>query len=82
MYYDVASFIILCYVPKVKKHIFIFVSAPIIFMVNMMPSSLNALSSYGTYLAWIDMGFVVLAPLLVFIVYKIKRRNGRNETPS
>ena len=28
------------------------------------------------------MGFVVLAPLLVFIVYKIKRRNGRNETPS
>ena len=41
-------------------------------MVNMIPSSLNALSSYGTYLAWIDMGFVVLAPLLVLIVYKIK----------
>ena len=51
-------------------------------MVNMIPSSLNALSSYGTYLAWIDMGFVVLAPLLVLIVYKIKRRNGGNETPS
>ena len=51
-------------------------------MVNMIPSSLNALSNYGTYLAWIDMGFVVLAPLLVFIVYKIRRRNGRNETPS
>ena len=82
MYYDVASLLFCAMFPKVKKHIFIFVSAPIIFMVNMMPSSLNALSSYGTYLAWIDMGFVVLAPLLVFIVYKIKRRNGRNETPS
>ena len=82
MYYDVASLLFCAMFPKVKKHIFIFVSAPIIFMVNMIPSSLNALSNYGTYLAWIDMGFVVLAPLLVFIVYKIRRRNGRNETPS
>lgn len=82
MYYDVASLLFCAMFPKVKKHIFIFVSAPIIFMANMIPSSLNALSSYGTYLAWIDMGFVVLAPLLVLIVYKIKRRNGGNETPS
>lgn len=51
-------------------------------MVNMIPSNLDSLSHYGTYLAWIDMGFVVLAPLLVLIVYKIKRRNGGNETPS
>ncbi|WP_257129794.1 GerAB/ArcD/ProY family transporter, partial [Bacillus cereus] len=82
MYYDVASLLFCAMFPKVKKHIFIFVSAPIIFMANMIPSSLNALSSYGTYLAWIDMGCVVLAPLLVLIVYKIKRRNGGNETPS
>ncbi|TCJ79469.1 UNVERIFIED_ORG: spore germination protein [Bacillus cereus] len=82
MYYDVASLLFCAMFPKVKKHIFIFVSAPMIFMLNMIPGNLNTLSNYGTYLAWIDMGFVVLAPLLVFIVYKIKRRNGRNETPS
>ncbi|MFJ8220358.1 MULTISPECIES: endospore germination permease [Bacillus cereus group] len=82
MYYDVASLLFCAMFPKVKKHIFIFVSAPMIFVLNMLPGNLNTLSNYGTYLAWIDMGFVVLAPLLVFIVYKIKRRNGRNETPS
>lgn len=82
MYYDVASLLFCAMFPKVKKHVFIFVSAPIIFMVNMIPGNSNDLSSYGTYLAWIDMGFVVSAPLLVFIVYKIKRRNGGNETPS
>lgn len=82
MYYDVASLLFCAMFPKVKKHIFIFVSAPMIFMLNMLPGNLDTLSNYGTYLAWIDMGFVVLAPLLVFIVYKIKRRNGGNETPS
>ena len=82
MYYDVASLLFCAMFPKVKKHIFIFVSAPMIFMLNMIPGNLDTLSNYGTYLAWVDMGFVVLAPLLVFIVYKIKRRNGRNETPS
>ncbi|PIE93516.1 endospore germination permease [Bacillus fungorum] len=82
MYYDVASLLFCAMFPKVKKHIFIFVSAPMIFVLNMLPGNLNTLSNYGTYLAWVDMGFVVLAPLLVFIVYKIKRRNGRNETPS
>lgn len=70
MYYDVASLLFCAMFPKVKKHIFIFVSAPDYFMVNMIPSSLNALSNYGTYLAWIDMGFVVLAPLLVLLYIK------------
>ncbi|HDR7792943.1 TPA: endospore germination permease [Bacillus luti] len=82
MYYDVASLLFCAMFPKVKKQIFIFVSAPIIFMVNMLPGNLDTLSNYGTYLAWIDMGLIVLVPLLVFIVYKIKRRNGGNETPS
>jgi spore germination protein len=82
MYYDVASLLFCAMFPKVKKHIFIFVSAPIIFMVNMIPGNLDTLSNYGTYLAWIDMGLILLAPLLVLIVYKMKRRNGKNETPS
>lgn len=82
MYYDVASFIVLCYVSESEETYFYFRKCPNYFMANMIPSSLNALSSYGTYLAWIDMGCVVLAPLLVLIVYKIKRRNGGNETPS
>ncbi|KFN02088.1 spore gernimation protein GerLB [Bacillus clarus] len=82
MYYDVAALLFCAMFPKVKKHIFIFVSAPIIFMVNMVPGNLDALSNYGTYLAWVDMGCIVLAPLLVFIVYKIKRRGGQSETSS
>ncbi|PFJ06931.1 spore gernimation protein GerLB [Bacillus cereus] len=82
MYYDVASLLFCAMFPGVKKHIFIFVSAPIIFMLNMIPSNLDNLLNYGTYLAWVDMGFVVVAPLLVLIVYKMKRRNGKNEAPS
>ncbi|WP_439743307.1 endospore germination permease [Bacillus pseudomycoides] len=82
IYYDLASLLFCAMFSKLNKHLFIFISAPIIFWINMVPGDVRKLSNYGTYLAWIDMGCILLVPLLVLIVYKIKRRAGKNETPS
>lgn len=83
MYFDLAVLLFCSMFPKVPKHTFIFISAPLIFFVNMVPGEVEVLMKYGTYLAWIDMGFVVVPTVLVFLIYTLKKRKGmKNETPS
>lgn len=83
MYFDLAVLLFCSMFPKVPKHRFIFISAPIIFFVNMVPGEVETLIGYGTYLAWVDLGFVVISTLFVFIIYTLKkRRDKRNEAPS
>ncbi|WP_369901028.1 endospore germination permease [Bacillus manliponensis] len=83
MYFDLAVLLFCSMFPKVPKHTFIFISAPLIFIVNMVPGNVEVLMKYGTYLAWLDMGFVVVPTVLVFLIYTLKKRRGRkNEAPS
>ncbi|MEI4803401.1 endospore germination permease [Bacillus sp. NPDC077411] len=82
LYYDVAIFLFCAMFPAIKKHTFIFISAPIIYIVNMIPGNLNVISKYGTYLAWVDMAVMFVVTLLIFIVYKIKEGGNKNETSS
>lgn len=83
MFFDIAVLLFCSMFPKVSKHTFIFISAPFIFIITMIPGNVEALMGYGTYLAWVDVGFVVVPTLLVFIVYTLKkRRSMRNEAPS
>ncbi|MDC2867776.1 GerAB/ArcD/ProY family transporter [Bacillus sp. BP-3] len=82
LYYDVAILLFCAMFPAIKKHTFIFISVPIIYVVNIIPGNLEVISKYGTYLAWADMSIMVFVPLLIFVVYKIKGRGNQNETSS
>lgn len=83
MYFDLATLLFCSMFPKVPKHTFIFISAPLIFITNMIPGDIESIFKYGTYLAWVDVGSVVLSSLLVFIIYTLKkRRDTGNEAPS
>jgi len=80
MYYDISIIGFRSMFPSIKKKIFIFVSAPIIYLLNMLPENVTKVTRYGTYLAWVDMACVIIVPLLVFIIYKIK--GGKNSESS
>ncbi|MGF9964868.1 GerAB/ArcD/ProY family transporter [Bacillus rhizoplanae] len=82
LYYDVAIFLFCAMFPSIKKHTFIFISAPIIYAVNNIPGNLDVISKYGTYLAWVDMSIMFVVPLLIFIFYKIKGGGDKNEPSS
>ncbi|MDP7979725.1 GerAB/ArcD/ProY family transporter [Bacillus sp. WLY-B-L8] len=82
LYYGVAIFLFCSMFPAIKKHTFIFISAPIIYAVNMIPGNLEVISKYGTYLAWGDMAVMFVVTFLIFILYKIKGRGTKNETSS
>ncbi|SFJ89482.1 MULTISPECIES: endospore germination permease [unclassified Bacillus (in: firmicutes)] len=82
LYYDVAIFLFCAMFPAIKKHTFIFISAPIIYIMNTIPGNLDVISKYGTYLAWIDMSVMFVIPLLIFIFYKIKGGENKNEPSS
>ena len=66
--------------PSVKKKTFIFVSAPIIYLLNMLPENVTKVAQYSVYLAWADMACIIVVPVLVFVVYKIK--GGKNSETS
>ncbi|MDM5187165.1 endospore germination permease [Bacillus sp. DX4.1] len=81
MYYDIAVMSFCSMFPSIKKKTFIFVSAPIIYLLNVLPENVAKLTQYGVYLAWVDMACIILVPTLVLIIYKIKG-SKKNETPS
>ncbi len=72
MYYDVAVMAFCSMFPSIKKKTFIFVSAPIIYLFNMLPEDVTKLTEYGVYLAWVNMACIIFVPVLVFIIYKLK----------
>ncbi|KEK23768.1 GerAB/ArcD/ProY family transporter [Bacillus gaemokensis] len=80
MYYDIAVMGFCSMFPSIKKKTFIFVSAPIIYLFNMLPENVTKLTQYGVYLAWVDMACIISVPVLVFIIYKI--RGGKNNESS
>ncbi|PFK34237.1 spore gernimation protein GerLB [Bacillus cereus] len=80
MYYDIAMISFCSMFPSVKKKTFIFVSAPIIYLLNMLPENVTKVAQYSVYLAWADMACIIVVPVLVFVVYKIK--GGKNSETS
>ncbi|WP_020061541.1 GerAB/ArcD/ProY family transporter [Bacillus sp. 123MFChir2] len=82
LYYDVAIFLFCSMFPAIKKQTFIFISAPIIYVINMIPGNLDVINKYGTYLAWVDMAVMFVVTFLIFILYKIKGGGTKNETSS
>ncbi|AWC31591.1 GerAB/ArcD/ProY family transporter [Bacillus cytotoxicus] len=81
MYYDIAVIGFCSMFPAIKKKTFIFISAPIIYLLNMLPENVTKLTQYSTYLAWIDMACIIIVPILVFSIYKIKG-GGKSEPSS
>ncbi len=47
----------------------------------MLPENVTKLTQYSTYLAWIDMACIIIVPILVFSIYKIKG-GGKSEPSS
>lgn len=76
MGYDVALLAINSIFKRVKKHVIIFIMAPIIYIVGLLPQDFNGMNKMAQYISYLGvvMGFVL--PAILLVLAKLRRLKG------
>lgn len=71
---DVAIVALMAVFPKVKKTTFVFVLAPLLYIIGILPSNINESRIFANWISYFGISVAWIIPALLLVIFKIRGR--------